>query len=559
MSDGLALVRFADGEVRVAYFASDPGYVVPLLFAVEDAHRVMAAGPERIAELADLAASSPQPTDAESVSIVILYGEERSWDGSASRSAGLLIDGTGPEIIDADTMGIVVGLPAWAESWDSDVIFAADEDELVHPAAQEFLALMPAPSESVPRALVHDEMFMDAAESVMAGSIDGLVFERMLEGLLQRAGDDPEQLRRRLRRILPTVENRLRSGDYMVSFAANGVRELLAHPLNNNHLEYADGKDDLDGPGLPTPRYLLEHRGQEIMVRLRSRQPVPLLSMPTEPSGRIAPAILDNRLEEVPDLTNSQRDLIVAELRAGRRATTEPVYPDWFSATTYRSLATFPPTWMQVLASEEFAVVRTTRLAGSVYPLMWPHDPARGIASMLAPLVGDLNRSPSWSGPAFLGGFCAWLATADVPVTEAGAITCALGISARAELNSTPALTLLSARADDPRWVAEWIPRALALLISTDTAKVRRLCDNLGRWIDTDADVVLNASLALIAQLATAGRNDLHVVITLAADAAQAAGPTVTVPPPALVELANTKGSTKALREARRLISLLAQ
>ena len=81
MSDGLALVRFGDGAVLVAWYASDPEYVVPLLFPVEDVPKLLHHGADALGELEDLASNAPSPSDDEPVTIWADVGAGWAWTG----------------------------------------------------------------------------------------------------------------------------------------------------------------------------------------------------------------------------------------------------------------------------------------------------------------------------------------------------------------------------------------------------------------------------------------------------------------------------------------------
>jgi hypothetical protein len=98
MSDALALVRFPDGALRVAYFLGDAGLVVPLLFPIEDAPNVWEAG---AGPLLDQLASheeppEPEPAETETVQIWTSYGTPSWWEGQASHDGERLVAGIDP-------------------------------------------------------------------------------------------------------------------------------------------------------------------------------------------------------------------------------------------------------------------------------------------------------------------------------------------------------------------------------------------------------------------------------------------------------------------------------
>lgn len=103
MSDSLGLVRFPDGELRVAYFFGGPGLMVPFLFPVEEADAVWEDGMEPLMERMASVEGDPTPTDLEDVQVWADYGDTFWWEGTASRSAGLLVSGIDPHGISKDS------------------------------------------------------------------------------------------------------------------------------------------------------------------------------------------------------------------------------------------------------------------------------------------------------------------------------------------------------------------------------------------------------------------------------------------------------------------------
>lgn len=67
MSDSLGLVRFPDGELRVAYFFGGPGLMVPLLFPIEEAGTVWDNGMEPLMERMATLDGARTPDDVEDV------------------------------------------------------------------------------------------------------------------------------------------------------------------------------------------------------------------------------------------------------------------------------------------------------------------------------------------------------------------------------------------------------------------------------------------------------------------------------------------------------------
>ena len=61
MSDSLGLVRFPDGELRVAYFFGGPGLMLPFLFPLEEADAVWEAGMEPLMGRLDGAGRCARP------------------------------------------------------------------------------------------------------------------------------------------------------------------------------------------------------------------------------------------------------------------------------------------------------------------------------------------------------------------------------------------------------------------------------------------------------------------------------------------------------------------
>jgi hypothetical protein len=97
MSDSLGLVRFPDGELRVAYYFGGPGLMVPFLFRLDEAAAVWGAGMEPLMARMDSLAGQSEPKDVEDVQIWADYGDTYWWEGTASRSAGLLVSGIDPD------------------------------------------------------------------------------------------------------------------------------------------------------------------------------------------------------------------------------------------------------------------------------------------------------------------------------------------------------------------------------------------------------------------------------------------------------------------------------
>jgi hypothetical protein len=97
VSNSLALVRFPDGEIRVAYFFGDPEMVLPFLFPLADATAVWEAGMDPLMARAEaLDANGVEPADAEDVQIWADYGQTFWWKGRASRSTDTIVDGLDP-------------------------------------------------------------------------------------------------------------------------------------------------------------------------------------------------------------------------------------------------------------------------------------------------------------------------------------------------------------------------------------------------------------------------------------------------------------------------------
>ena len=98
MSDSLALVRFPDGELRVAYYFGSIDMVVPPLYDLSEADAVLAAGFEAVIErLQELEEKgSPDPGDVEDVQVWSDYGAGAHWRGRASRGSGMLVEGSIP-------------------------------------------------------------------------------------------------------------------------------------------------------------------------------------------------------------------------------------------------------------------------------------------------------------------------------------------------------------------------------------------------------------------------------------------------------------------------------
>ncbi len=105
MSDALCLVRFPDGELRVAYFFGGPGLTVPFLFPLDEAAAVWADGMEPLMERMASLDDAPTPADVEDVEIWADYGDPFWWEGRASRTAGLLVSGIDPHGITEDEPG----------------------------------------------------------------------------------------------------------------------------------------------------------------------------------------------------------------------------------------------------------------------------------------------------------------------------------------------------------------------------------------------------------------------------------------------------------------------
>lgn len=102
MSDALGLVRFPDGELRVTYFFGGPGVMLPFLFPLEEADAVLDAGIEPLMERAAEVDGPATPADVEEVQVWADYGDTFWWEGTASRSAGLLVSGIDPHGVGED-------------------------------------------------------------------------------------------------------------------------------------------------------------------------------------------------------------------------------------------------------------------------------------------------------------------------------------------------------------------------------------------------------------------------------------------------------------------------
>lgn len=91
MSDSIALVRFPDGEIRAAYYFGSVDAVIPLLVPLEEAPALLEGGMETLVEqLEDMPESAP---DTEPVEVWALGC---TFDGLASKSLSLLVDGSDP-------------------------------------------------------------------------------------------------------------------------------------------------------------------------------------------------------------------------------------------------------------------------------------------------------------------------------------------------------------------------------------------------------------------------------------------------------------------------------
>jgi hypothetical protein len=121
MSDSLALVRFRDGDLRAAYFADAVGVVVPLLFPLEERDEVLLRGVEDLMrEVGSLDLDQPEPEDTEWVEIWVGGSDPYWWQGRASRSAGLIVEGIDPSTVESTPGGdtalpreIHKGIPDW--------------------------------------------------------------------------------------------------------------------------------------------------------------------------------------------------------------------------------------------------------------------------------------------------------------------------------------------------------------------------------------------------------------------------------------------------------------
>lgn len=125
----MCLVRFPDGELMAAYFFGGPEVVVPLLFPLDSAEEVFAGGMEPLMERLDADdGDRPEPFDTEPVQIWSAYGATFWWEGRASKSAAVIVEGVDPRGVAAE-MGdptgeepreVHDGAPDWVpEEWRS--------------------------------------------------------------------------------------------------------------------------------------------------------------------------------------------------------------------------------------------------------------------------------------------------------------------------------------------------------------------------------------------------------------------------------------------------------
>lgn len=95
MSDAVAEVRFADGDVLVAYYFGTVDRVVPLLFPAEVADQLLDDGMDPLIEQLE-SYPSEEPDDVEPVTVSVPF-LDLEWESSASKTASVLWGATSPD------------------------------------------------------------------------------------------------------------------------------------------------------------------------------------------------------------------------------------------------------------------------------------------------------------------------------------------------------------------------------------------------------------------------------------------------------------------------------
>lgn len=393
--------------------------------------------------------------------------------------------------------------------------------------APDAIAWTPPPLPPAARELDDDELTEGLLLLMGRQPFAPLVIDEVLDGVLRRAGSDTAELELRLSPAVTQARRIVRSGNLVAALVLDLVGETR----------------DSTERAVRADRVVVAGRIAECRDRVRQRQPSLLLSLPTDPAGRLDPVVLDERLRQsgthLPGETSSDR--IIAELRAGRaEIRLRPHRPDaWTDPTTY----TVGASW-HVSGVEEPYVAWLTA---------WPHHVDAVIAHVLPQLRHDLEHEPTAYSPSLLGPLCEWLVTLDAPLSAAGTAAIALALTARAAQTRLSAVDAAAAVLHGGHVRTGDLAAACAAQAHAGIAKVNRLATSLDELRSIRAECARDLAMATAAALVD--HRDVAKLLVVASEATAIAGG-APLPRP-LVELSGSRRRSRAVAEARRLRSML--
>jgi Family of unknown function (DUF6493) len=418
----------------------------------------------------------------------------------------------------------------------------------------------------LPDALTDDAALVEAAVSIMATNRDALLMERLMEGLLARADHAPDQLADSLAPAVAAARRAIRSYDMCRAFVGACVLVLVGERPQGSTFDLTSGSRTWVGPAPD----LLARRFGEVLARLLVRHAGPLLSMPTDTAGRVAPADLAERERQLGpiDPESVAADAELARLRAGLatgRAGND-AQTDWRAPASYLGTRPDPPVRVETFTirpdGTKVTITENTfhppaRVTGPFvrhWPFLWPHSPERAVRDALWDLRRDVDHEPTSFEPSVLVPLLAWLSQPSVEAGDWTAAAIAFGLGSSVALHRAAGVDTLLALDHGGRLTADQVVACTSAADEARVIKLNRVATCLAELLPASPRLTRDIALGVLPGMLQRGHRDAHRFLTVAADAVATAG-SVTVPL-AVVEVAERPGKSKLVTEARRLVAL---
>lgn len=455
------------------------------------------------------------------------------------------------------------------------------------PPERDAVELPTLPTPQQPRSVQPIEDLDEAVEKLLeilrsATSHDiGLDFERLLESLPRLAGTGGTSLREVRHRFADdTMYSWFRNPpDYVdATTPRHGLAAVVATLMGDG---WEPPRTPTNKRASPAPDWALATRAFDLASSLGQDERVRVVSLPTDESGALDPAVLDARLRDAQTTgwTPAPRDLEQAQLRAHAElrpapivtvdvrtvgGDTDPDWPDWAAQNVPRTLTRLriapaasdviaPDTLWSILLSQNidpFSLGWFSDGYFDAWPLLLPHHPdviAAHLVPSLAmprpiPSIAAFTRIASSALPAAeaMEVALAHLLNAGDAQAQAAAVDGYLSLSARGHLQGTTLGSRLAAMVIQGEVTARRLPGPLGqAALAGAAADVWRTLHQLLATLLTDGEPVT-------------GMADLLSCATSVAEHVDSPQPI-----PGLSDLANRTGKTQQVLQARRLMAVL--